>query len=179
MRRACPESTTYLAPHRLRPAPAVLRVHPAGGAGFRPRLRSPLTRGPFVLWRQAGGGSGPVAGAGQNYQRYDYATRYLVGFAPLPAFRELSEEEYQDKIAALIREIEQEGKIARAGNPVAGVEKIPGSCEAPGTSVWRTSVWQAAALAHGHGVRDQGHERHRRRGRVHRRRDRPGLTRSA
>jgi hypothetical protein len=61
---------------------------------------------------------------GQNYGRYDYATRYLVGFAPLPAFRELSAEAYQDKLAELVREIEQEGEIARAGNPVAGVEKI-------------------------------------------------------
>jgi hypothetical protein len=61
---------------------------------------------------------------GQVYGTYDYATRYLVGFAPLPAFRELSPEEYQEKIAALVREIEQEGEIVRDGNPVAGIEKI-------------------------------------------------------
>jgi hypothetical protein len=61
---------------------------------------------------------------GQNYQRYDYATQYRVGFAPLPAFRELTPEAYQDRVAELIREIEEEGAIARDGNPVAGVEKI-------------------------------------------------------
>ncbi len=61
---------------------------------------------------------------GLSFGRYDYATHYLVGFAPLPAFRELSEQEYQDKVGELIREIEQEGEIARDGNPVAGVEKI-------------------------------------------------------
>ncbi|MEM7352938.1 MAG: transposase [Acidobacteriota bacterium] len=56
--------------------------------------------------------------------RYDFATRYLVGFAQLPAFRHLEPEEYRSKIAELIREIEQEGEAARDGNPVAGVEKI-------------------------------------------------------
>jgi hypothetical protein len=61
---------------------------------------------------------------GQAPQRYDYATRYLVGFAPLPAFRDLPSEEYQNKIAELIVEIQQEGEIKRHGNPVAGREKI-------------------------------------------------------
>jgi Transposase IS200 like len=61
---------------------------------------------------------------GQVYGRYDYATRYLVGFAPLPAFRELSPETYQDRIAELLGEIEREGEIARGERPVAGVEKI-------------------------------------------------------
>ncbi len=61
---------------------------------------------------------------GQVYGTYDYATRYLVGFAQLPAFRELSVEEYQDRVAELIGEIEAEGEAARQGNPVAGMEKI-------------------------------------------------------
>ncbi len=61
---------------------------------------------------------------GQKVGAYDFATRYLVDFAQLPAFRELSAEQYQDKIADLIREIEEEGRRTRAGNPVAGVEKI-------------------------------------------------------
>lgn len=55
---------------------------------------------------------------------YDYATRYLVGFAPLPAFRHLTAEEYQDRVAELIWEIEEEGRRKREGDPVAGVEKI-------------------------------------------------------
>ena len=53
-----------------------------------------------------------------------FATRYLVGFAPLPAFRHLTPEEYRDKVAELIGEIRDEGERARDGNPVAGVEKI-------------------------------------------------------
>ncbi len=61
---------------------------------------------------------------GLSYGTYDYATRYLVGFAPLPAFRSLSAEEYQERVAELIREIETEGEAARQGRPVAGVAKI-------------------------------------------------------
>lgn len=61
---------------------------------------------------------------GQDFGRYDFATRYLVGFSPLPAFRHLSAEEYQDRVAGLIREIEEEGERKRDGNPVAGTEKI-------------------------------------------------------
>lgn len=60
----------------------------------------------------------------QEYGRYDFATRYLVGFSQLPAFRHLSSEEYQARVAQLIREIEEEGEKRRDGNPVAGTEKI-------------------------------------------------------
>ncbi len=63
---------------------------------------------------------------GVEYGRYDFATRYRVGFAPLPAFRHLSPEEYQDRVAELILEIKEEGEAQRAGNPVAGVEKFLG-----------------------------------------------------
>ncbi|MCP3957347.1 MAG: hypothetical protein GY719_05795 [bacterium] len=61
---------------------------------------------------------------GQDVGRYDFATRYLVGFSPLPAFRHLPPEEYKDRVAGLIREIEEEGERKRDGNPVAGTEKI-------------------------------------------------------
>ncbi len=61
---------------------------------------------------------------GEDYGTYDYATRYQVGFSPLPAFRHLSPEEYSDRIAVLIREIEEQGAQDRAGNPVAGVAKV-------------------------------------------------------
>lgn len=61
---------------------------------------------------------------GQEVGAHDFATRYRVGFAQLPAFRHLTPEEYQDKIAELVREIEDEGEEKRDGNPVAGVEKI-------------------------------------------------------
>ena len=61
---------------------------------------------------------------GLDVGRYDFATRYLVGFAQLPAFRDLSPEAYQDKIVELIREIEEEGEKQRDGSPVAGVERI-------------------------------------------------------
>ncbi len=61
---------------------------------------------------------------GQDFGHYDFATRYLVGFSPLPAFRHLSPEDYRARIAELIREIEEEGEKQRDGNPVAGREKI-------------------------------------------------------
>ena len=61
---------------------------------------------------------------GVNFGTYDFATRYQVGFAPLPAFRELSAEEYRERVADLVREIEEEGVRVRDGNPVAGVDKI-------------------------------------------------------
>ena len=65
-----------------------------------------------------------AANRGRDFGRYDFATRYLVRFAPLPAFRHLTPEEYEHKIAELIREIEDEGKEWRSGDPVAGVERI-------------------------------------------------------
>ena len=61
---------------------------------------------------------------GHQYGKYDFATRYRVSFEQLPAFRHLSAEEYQNEIAELIWEIEAEGREARAGDPVAGREKI-------------------------------------------------------
>ncbi len=42
----------------------------------------------------------------------------------MPAFRHLSPEEYQDKVAGLIREIEDENELKRDGDLVAGVDKI-------------------------------------------------------
>ena len=56
--------------------------------------------------------------------RYDFATRYLVGLTPLPAFRHLTPKAYQDKVAELIREIEEEGEKRRQGDEVASLEKI-------------------------------------------------------
>ncbi len=49
---------------------------------------------------------------------------YLIHFAQLPAFRDLSPDEYQSKVAELILEIEDEGERKRCGDSVAGVEKI-------------------------------------------------------
>ncbi len=61
---------------------------------------------------------------GLDVGRYDCATRYQVAYAQLPAFQRLTPEEYQDKVAELILEIEEEGKERRCGDEVAGVEKI-------------------------------------------------------
>ncbi len=61
---------------------------------------------------------------GQEYGTYDFATRYRVSFEPLPAYRHLSAEEYQNEVAELIWEIEAEGKTARGDDTVAGREKI-------------------------------------------------------
>jgi hypothetical protein len=61
---------------------------------------------------------------GKVVGQYDFATRYEVGFAPLPAFRHLSEQAYFEMIAEIVREIEEEGEAKRGGDPVAGVERV-------------------------------------------------------
>ncbi len=60
----------------------------------------------------------------QEYGTYDFATRYSIRFAQLPSLRHLKPEEYEDRVAELIREIEDEFEKKRDGNPVAGVEKV-------------------------------------------------------
>jgi len=59
----------------------------------------------------------------EDVDEHDFATKYLVGLSPLPAFRELTPEEYRDKVTALVREIEDAAAQDRDG-PVLGVEKI-------------------------------------------------------
>ena len=61
---------------------------------------------------------------GTDYGTYDFATGYRVGFAQLPAFRDLAPDRYRDRVAELILEIEEEGERSRDGRPAAGVEKI-------------------------------------------------------
>ena len=61
---------------------------------------------------------------GLDFGHYNFATRYEVGFASLPPFRDLSEKEYRATLAELLREIEEDGIRARDGDPEAGVEKI-------------------------------------------------------
>ncbi|MEM7354133.1 MAG: transposase [Acidobacteriota bacterium] len=62
--------------------------------------------------------------SGQVYGAYDFATRYSIALAPLPAFRHLEPEEYRDRIAQMLVEIQREGEAKRQGDSVAGVEKI-------------------------------------------------------
>ena len=61
---------------------------------------------------------------GEEYGTYDYATRYEVPLAPLPAYRHLSPEAYRDEVLKLIEEIQNEAAEARDGRPVLGVEAI-------------------------------------------------------
>lgn len=61
---------------------------------------------------------------GKDYDAYDFATKYQVGFAPLPAFRHLSAEEYQKRVKELVHEIEEECRIARDGMEPLGVARI-------------------------------------------------------
>ncbi len=61
---------------------------------------------------------------GQDVGTYDFATKYRIELAQLPAFRHLSPEAYQDKVSQLIIEIQDRYRAERDGNPVAGVEKI-------------------------------------------------------
>ncbi len=60
----------------------------------------------------------------QEYGTYNFATRYSITFAQLPSLRHLSPPEYQNRIAGLIREIEDDGERKRDGDTVAGVDKI-------------------------------------------------------
>ena len=61
---------------------------------------------------------------GLEVGHYDFATKYRVGFSPLPAFRHLPPDLYRQRVAELIGEIEEEGRRKRDGDPVAGVETI-------------------------------------------------------
>jgi len=60
----------------------------------------------------------------EEFEPHDFATKYLVGFSSLPAFRDLTPEAYREKVTALIREIEADGARDRDGRSVLGVEKI-------------------------------------------------------
>ncbi len=59
----------------------------------------------------------------QEYGTYDFATRYAIQFAQLPAFRHLAPEDYRASVAELIEEGEDEGERKRGLDTVAGVEK--------------------------------------------------------
>jgi hypothetical protein len=61
---------------------------------------------------------------GKEVGHYDFATEYEVGFAPLPAFRHLSDEAYREMMAEIVREIEEEGEAQRNGDSVAGVARV-------------------------------------------------------
>ncbi len=61
---------------------------------------------------------------GLDVDAYDFATRYRIHLAQLPAFRHLDPKAYRDKVARLIDEIQDEGRTKLDGNPVAGVEKV-------------------------------------------------------
>jgi len=61
---------------------------------------------------------------GIDFDKYDYATRYEIDLKPLPAFQDDSPEEYQQMIADLIWEIEEEEAAKRGDGDVLGVEKI-------------------------------------------------------
>ncbi len=61
---------------------------------------------------------------GEDFQKYDYATRYALELQRMPAFANLSAEEYRALIAEILSEIEQEAAAKRGDRPVLGVERI-------------------------------------------------------
>ena len=61
---------------------------------------------------------------GEDFQKYDYATLYRVEFDRLPCARHLTDEEYGEKIAQILREIEDEAAQARGDSPVLGMPSI-------------------------------------------------------
>ena len=70
---------------------------------------------------------------GEDFQKYDYATRYEIELQPLPAFAELSPEAYREMVAEVVSEIEEEAAAERGDRPVLGVEKIlsQDACQRP------------------------------------------------
>ena len=61
---------------------------------------------------------------GEDFQKYDYATRYEIELQPLPGFADLSPEAYRAMVAEVLTEIEEEAAAKRGDRPVLGVEKI-------------------------------------------------------
>ena len=61
---------------------------------------------------------------GEEFGRYDYATRYEIEVQPLPAFRHLSKEEYRSLVLDLVIQVQEEAKAERRGRTVLGVEKV-------------------------------------------------------
>jgi len=73
---------------------------------------------------------------GENFQKYDYATRYEIELQPLPGFADLSPEAYRSMVAEVVSEIEKEAAAERGDRPVLGVEKIlsEDACRRPQTA---------------------------------------------
>ena len=61
---------------------------------------------------------------GEDFGKYDYATRYEIEFQQLPAFRDMQANEYREMVLDLIREIEREGADERGDREVLGVSRI-------------------------------------------------------
>ncbi len=63
---------------------------------------------------------------GKTFERYDYATEETVELSPLPCWQDLSDKTYQEHVASLVKQIEEEAAAerARTGKPVLGVAAI-------------------------------------------------------
>ena len=73
---------------------------------------------------------------GIHFDKYDYATRYVIDLKRLPAFQDDSPEEYRAMIADILWEIEQEAAAKWGDREVLGVERILSQdpCQPIGTS---------------------------------------------
>jgi hypothetical protein len=63
---------------------------------------------------------------GKAFDRYDYATEETVELSPLPCWQHLSDKTYQERVAGLVEQIEEEAAAERerTGKPVLGVAAI-------------------------------------------------------
>jgi len=61
---------------------------------------------------------------GEDFGRYDYATRYEIGLQQLPAYRDLSAEDYRDLIARLVDKIQKDAAEERGDRPVLGADRV-------------------------------------------------------
>ncbi|MCP4573810.1 MAG: hypothetical protein GY838_15740, partial [bacterium] len=68
--------------------------------------------------------SSSTLGASKRIDSGRLTPKYLVGFSPLPAFRDLKPEAYRKKVTTLVRDIEDDGARDRGKRPVLGLEKI-------------------------------------------------------
>jgi hypothetical protein len=63
---------------------------------------------------------------GKTYDRLTYATEETFVLAPLPCWKHLSQEQYRERVATLVEEIEAEARAVRRekGLPVLGVRAV-------------------------------------------------------
>ena len=61
---------------------------------------------------------------GENFEKFDYTTRYQIELLPLPTYRYLSTDDYRATVAGLVAKVEQGARAARRERSVLGANAI-------------------------------------------------------